>query len=359
MNDRLRFYEIDLLRFLAAFSVVVFHYLFRGYAADDMTILAFESCEFFAKYGFLGFHLFFIISGFVILLTAYGKSTTGFVVSRITRLFPAYWVAVTMTFLVIVIWGMPRYSANFMQYLLNLTMLQSFIGVEPIDGVYWTLAVELKFYFLVFLVLLFGQIRKIKLILYFWLFLTIVLTAFNIKYVGFFLFPKWSYYFIAGAIFFIIYKEGASLDKIIALLITYLLAILSIYKGSIQIQSEYGIELNLFVLCSLIFSFYCVFFLIATKRSKSLSYSYFYYLGILTYPLYLIHQNIGFILFNKLGPYGINKYAILLFVLTLMVVLSYAIHFSVEKRYSKKLSDMLCAVANVRYLKLAVNRIKK
>ena len=33
-----RFYEVDLLRFLAAFAVLLFHYTFRGHAADDLTV---------------------------------------------------------------------------------------------------------------------------------------------------------------------------------------------------------------------------------------------------------------------------------------------------------------------------------
>jgi peptidoglycan/LPS O-acetylase OafA/YrhL len=35
IEKKARFYEIDMLRFLAAMSVVLFHYTFRAFAADN------------------------------------------------------------------------------------------------------------------------------------------------------------------------------------------------------------------------------------------------------------------------------------------------------------------------------------
>jgi peptidoglycan/LPS O-acetylase OafA/YrhL len=55
-----RFYEIDLLRFLAALSVMLYHYTFRGFAADDMSPLEFPYLAHVFKYGSLGVDLFFI-----------------------------------------------------------------------------------------------------------------------------------------------------------------------------------------------------------------------------------------------------------------------------------------------------------
>src|SRR5436190_1602313 len=81
------------------------------------------------KYGYLGVELFFIVSGFVILLTALNRSAREFVVSRGTRLYPAFWTCVTITFLAILTIGGSRYSATWPQYLANLTMLQEFMKI--------------------------------------------------------------------------------------------------------------------------------------------------------------------------------------------------------------------------------------
>ncbi|EAQ8060912.1 acyltransferase, partial [Salmonella enterica] len=84
-----RINEIDLLRFVAAMAVVFFHYAFRGYAADGMSIMPYPSLAPVSKYGFLGVQLFFMISGFVILMSASHGSIQNFTISRMVRLYPA------------------------------------------------------------------------------------------------------------------------------------------------------------------------------------------------------------------------------------------------------------------------------
>ena len=89
--SKTRVNEIDLLRFFAALAVAFYHYAFRGYAANNLSIMPYPLLEPIAKYGFLGVELFFMISGFVILMTAASGSLKGFIVSRIVRLYPAVW----------------------------------------------------------------------------------------------------------------------------------------------------------------------------------------------------------------------------------------------------------------------------
>tara|TARA_R110002051_G_scaffold315416_2_gene393734 strand:- start:954 stop:1298 length:345 start_codon:yes stop_codon:yes gene_type:complete len=64
--------------------------------------------------------------------------------------------------------------------------------------------------------------------------------------------------------------------------------------------------------------------LVILRRLKWLNKSYFLYLGMMTYPLYLLHQRIGYIIFNNLmGHY--NKYLILAGTITLMLTASFII----------------------------------
>jgi len=165
-----RINEVDLLRFLAALSVVFFHYCFRGYAADEMTTMPLNQFASPSKYGYLGVDLFFIISGFVILMSATSGSAKRFIVSRMVRLYPAFWACCTVTFLFTLIIGGERYGATINQYIVNMSMLSDFVGVKAIDGAYWSLFVEMKFYFLVVLVLLLRQIDKAQFFYYYgWL----------------------------------------------------------------------------------------------------------------------------------------------------------------------------------------------
>src|SRR5690242_6045430 len=92
----------------------------------------------YAKYGYLGVNLFFMISVFVILMTAARRSLVPFVVSRLARLYPAFWFCCTLTFLTTLLIGGEQYSATVPQLLINLTMLSGFFHVAAIDGVYWS-----------------------------------------------------------------------------------------------------------------------------------------------------------------------------------------------------------------------------
>lgn len=174
----IRFYEIDLLRFVAAISVVIYHYTFIGATRSNYNPLVFPEFAPITKYGYLGVELFFIISGYVVLLSAQGKTVRQFFVSRVTRLYPAYWVACTLTFLVKIVWGagtnasLPMtddLGAGPMQYVYNMTMLQSFIGIRNMDGPYWSLAVEITFYFLISLLIGYYLLRYVDWFLLLWL----------------------------------------------------------------------------------------------------------------------------------------------------------------------------------------------
>lgn len=58
--------------------------------------------------------------------------------------------------------GGERLPATLPQYLVNMTMLNGCAGVRSIDSAYWSVFVELRFYVLVTMVLLLGQIQRIQ-----------------------------------------------------------------------------------------------------------------------------------------------------------------------------------------------------
>ncbi len=331
--DSYRYYEIDLLRFLAALSVILFHYTYRGWVSDDMSVLVFSELGGYFKYGYLGVNLFFMISGFVILLSAYNKGCVAFVISRVIRLYPGYWAAVTLTAICALIIGGERYTVDAYQYLLNLTMLHKIFDIKSIDGVYWSLIVELKFYLLIFLLILFKQIRNIMPWLAVWLVVSIFISHYgHVKYMGVILFPEWSGYFIAGATFFLIRKDGLKSVHIMVLICSCYLVI----RNALLNQQD-GID---YVVLLILISFFVIFSIITRGSSAILNKPLFAYLGVLTYPLYLIHQNIGFMIFNGLGGI-VNKYVLLVVVSLFMLLLAYLVNFYVEKRYSPRFKAVL------------------
>lgn len=327
-----RFYEIDLLRFLAAFAVVMFHFTYRGWVRDDMSDVAYPVIGPFFQVGYLGVDLFFIISGFVISLTAEGRTPQGFAISRMVRLYPAYWFSVTLTALAIVLLGDGRFSVTLSQWFANLSMVHSLAGVPHVDGVYWTLFVELKFYFLIFVVLLIGQIHRLREFLIGWLLASWALYFVgHVPVVSFFLFPEWSPYFIAGAVFYLVYRDGR-LGPLYGLMLAacYGLSLLNAAQLLDSADPAQVADNELLVVSILITLFFAVFVLIATNRLKNVQGRWLVYLGALTYPLYLLHQMIGFVLFNLIGD-RVEKYTLLLILVALMLALSWFVARGIEK----------------------------
>lgn len=120
-----RYLELDALRGIAALAVVLFHFtMYRPEAGYGFVL------------GVTGVDLFFIISGFVILLSLEKtRDWKEFLLDRFSRLYPAYWACVTLAALTALIsQGPARDLAG--RYLANLTMFQLYFGAADLDGSY-------------------------------------------------------------------------------------------------------------------------------------------------------------------------------------------------------------------------------
>lgn len=352
LNPRSRFPELDLMRFLAACAVMLFHYAFRG-PLDHIWPASFPILGEVSKYGYLGVNVFFILSGFVILLSAYEKDAFGFAVARMVRLYPAYWTCVTLTSLAIILAGTAHKGITFTQFWANLTMAHSFFGVRDISGVYWTLAVELKFYFLIFLILAIGQVHRIRYWLGAWLLASIGLSLRSPHGIlRFFLFPEWSSYFIAGAMFFLIHREGLSAYKLLVILGCYILSLAYALDLPPSAAAGVGFEVNHPLLILLLAVFYLTFLAIALRQRNNESSHCLHVIGLITYPLYLLHQELGYILL-RLAPTTLNRYLLLGAVMGGMIGLAWLIQRGPERWLAFRLKSLLAGKeTSVRWITL-------
>ncbi|MFY0732312.1 acyltransferase family protein [Pseudomonas sp. NFX15] len=328
MNKR-RLKELDLLRFLAAIAVVIFHYAFRGYAKGDMSVMPYPLLADVAKYGYLGVELFFMISGFVILMTASSNNLKVFIVSRAVRLYPAFWACCTLTFIVTLAIGAPRFTADLYQYIANMTLLGNFLNVAPIDGVYWSLFVEIKFYLLIAILLGFKKIEKIETCLVLWLLVAAVAEISAFEAMRSVLVTDYAAYFIAGATFYIVWAKGLSKTRILLLIGSLALACYTAIAWAALIESKYSTEFDPLIVCTTITLFFVMFGLIVSNNTVGIGTVNWTALGALTYPLYLLHQMIGFMAFNIAYP-AVNPHVLLWGTVALMIAASYFIHKKIE-----------------------------
>lgn len=341
MQNSGRFYELDFFRFLAAFSVLLFHYSFRGYAQGGYSPVSYPALAVVFKYGYLGVNLFFIISGFVILITAQSKDAFQFTVSRICRLYPAFWAGVTFTVAAALIFGNRRFIVGIDQYVENMSMISGYFGVRQVDGVYWTLLVEMKFYFLVFLLLLVRRIDQLENALWGWLGISGVAQFWHLpNHLVFFLIPNWSCYFIAGATFYLISQSGVRPRRILMLMLSFMLCLKGAYDQAVRFGADYQAHLSVPVIFGVILFFFVVFFLVALNKLKFFSNQRLMTIGALTYPLYLIHQYVGYMFFDYWYRY-VNAWLLLFLVTAFMLTCAFLIYWFIERPLSRYMKELL------------------
>jgi peptidoglycan/LPS O-acetylase OafA/YrhL len=151
---------LDLLRLCAALLVVFYHVYFfswvepRGDAGISDAVgrfVAFPAAVPFCSWGWIGVDLFFVISGFVITMSAHGKTMLNFAVGRFARLYPALLCFALLSFVIVLGTGMlpPGRAARAL-----LRTLVLFPQGPWIDGVIWTLTIEALFYAMILFTLL-------------------------------------------------------------------------------------------------------------------------------------------------------------------------------------------------------------
>lgn len=277
-----RNYTIDLLRFLAATMVVFFHlnepipYIDNGYRN-------------FVKFGWLGVPVFFVISGYCILLTANSsKNGFDFLIRRLFRIFPTYWFSLFVVGLVVLIHlvifkvndvtilpkTIPSILATLVLY------LDPISNVKGINWVYWSLACEVCFYLVITIGLLFFR----RYLSYFILFLLCLSIYFNNLQTGlwWYFLKDWPCFALGISIYYfhnIIDKK----DKFLALVIFIFSAVALFIQNPIETLSS----------CQYLIVSFSTFFIILLSTKYKMKSNFLSSLGNYSYALYLIHVPIG------------------------------------------------------------------
>lgn len=346
MQTKNRFFELDALRGIAALMVVFFHYSIHR----PESALGF-------KFGITGVELFFVISGFVITMSISRVSRgVDFVINRASRLYPAYWTAATMTFVLMVTKSLAsKHSladASFGQYIANLTMFQYYVGVKDLDGSYWSLIVEMIFYLCILALLQSRQLKNVN---------AVVMGAISLTVIGqaFFwnegvnailqAFPLLRYLplFLAGINFYSLYTERKNYLLHYGVVAFCFLAQLLLFQNCTRAQEylsvgEYGAAL------AVIFSLFALF---VNGRLGFLVSKLTLFLGRISYPLYLTHQ---FLALQIVLPVLLKHFHLSFWVaafgitLPLNLVVAYFITRFVDEPLSRRMKQKLQSISSPR-----------
>ncbi|MEZ8640527.1 acyltransferase family protein [Vibrio splendidus] len=291
---------VDYARLLAAFFVLLYHYTFNGFNNGKIEVFELWNNDIVdvTKYGYLGVHFFFMISGFVIGYSVINTTPRKFILSRMARLYPAYWIAIVFTSVISIFLANDAMSVSLSQVIVNLTMLQHFLGVAHIDGVYWTLSVEILFYGLIFVFIITGAKKNIDLFFIVWSLILLLSYLFgfdNKLFLG-----GYFNFFCAGGLFSILVKKF-SFRFLFFLLIQLWLCVRFSLREAETISEIKSIMLEPMVITSVIVLFFVFFILISIDKVAKISLPKSKYVGAITYPLYLIHAHVGYMFINFFG----------------------------------------------------------
>lgn len=299
---------LDGYRALGILCVGLYHYFHKwdsvypyGKAYADIAIF---------KYGYLGVNLFFITSGFVIALTL--TRTTGllqFFTKRFARLWPPMLLCSIITFLFFKIVEGHRHPDIF-SFIPSLTFIEpKFWGMMLrmdsltwMDGAYWSLWVEVRFYFLAGVIYYLAKHSFLRVWLIFSAFVyTLVLlgytegtllTALGPTILRTVFITRDIAWFTTGICFYYIFARKETVLSNIGILVSlfYLFATFSKH------DDESFILRVTFI--SIIFLLFYL-FVYTPKFVKIFGSRFLASIGVASYSLYLLHQDIGISLIMK------------------------------------------------------------
>lgn len=300
------------------------------------------------KQGFLGVHLFFMISGFVILMTLEKcKNFLEFITRRWLRLFPAMLVATLLIFLTApILPERPEVMPRLVDTLPGLLFIEpGWIHTNVLDGSFWSLFVEVKYYFIFgTMYFVFGREKAmIGLLILFciWLvpaavvqfssvppaFFTVLRDVTKSEGLSFNEFA----WFVSGSLAYV-YHTTQKPNYLLLAGVVGLIAAATLALTSSAVSRPAFIVLAFFIAA--------VYF---EWIQKLLGNKFLVFVGFISYPLYLIHQNMMIALIAKLArlcPFIPGGLLPVLPILLLMLI-AYFIAKILEPAIRKKLNEYI------------------
>jgi peptidoglycan/LPS O-acetylase OafA/YrhL len=361
---------LDVLRFFAAFCVLVYHLGFFGWASRWGTTpemlqgaARYEVLAPFAWFGWVGVQMFFVISGFVIANSAYGRAPVDFLKGRLLRLFPAAWICATISLLAWIVLGGVPLAALVGEY----ARAMSLWLVGPwIDGVYWSLAVEIVFYALVLCVLIgrrFLALSSLPWVLTFMsaVYIAIVYTpgaaaALEAQPVlgalmrhADILLAKYGCFFAAGIWLWLMSRNEMTPLRYAGLAVAVICGMAQIAQHATEAsQGDLTIEMAMPVWAPISAWLAALALIVAVARAphwfrvrSPKRQAVLKRIGLMTYPLFLTHNVVGAGVIREATSRGVDQWAALLLAVVIVIGLAYLICATAEVELRKHMRTFL------------------
>lgn len=296
-----RYVNVDGLRLLCALAVLLFHYLYRGSLeglyAPLLTSAAFSDVF---KYGHIGVHIFFCISGFVIAYSASGRGAWAFATARFARIYPTFILCLTVLFAARWMWGGTAFPAHIGQYLANFLIMPQLVGQEFMSGVYWSIVTEMIFYGWVFVLLALGVFNRFRgVVIAAWLLVAVVnelvLGQGALRQV---MITEFAPFFIFGMVLQRMQEEQrVSLFSGMALATAVALGMAVLLRETAEIRATYGIAMSDTVSMAILLVGLLLLVWAVEARRAALPVPVLAWAGGISYPLYLLHEGLGQVAF--------------------------------------------------------------
>jgi len=338
MSNRL--HGLDALRGLAALAVVLYHYT-TGFPKETGSPFA---LPFGVPDGHYGVDLFFIVSGYVIFMTLERTARPyEFVGSRVARLWPAYLACMLLTLAVLKTAAPPWYPRHGLGSIVrNLTMMPLVVNAGPIDRSYWSLAYEIMFYGCAAAAFFLAGARWTELLCALWLGLSLLWRVagtasvpWKLQIVGALPFAP---LFVIGIM---IYRIRTRRPMVAAGLVLVAALAMTAFGPMWSTRPIRGpVYTGLIAVFTLLAAW-------ATRERSPLGRLLpLVWLGEISYPLYLIHQEIGYVALGKLTALGWSPSFALTATLAGSILLAFAISKLIEKPGQKVVRALFARFGN-------------
>ncbi|QGP80339.1 acyltransferase family protein [Sphingobium sp. CAP-1] len=283
---------MDALRGIGALCVLIFHYSTRFHELFPQA----AHVPFSFPGGNYRVLLFFTISGFAIFFTLDRiGSVADFVVNRFARLYPAYLVAMLLTLGIEYLAQATQLLVGPVAILANFTMLQGFAFLPEVDGAYWTLTVEIAFYFCMIAIWKFAGVKRLEPVLAGWLLVRWLYWVWPDmpERIIMLLVLRYTPFFVIGMLAYRVWRGQRSLKQQAPYAALALLSIGTMETWDVTIVG-----------CVLLAAFVAL----IHGHLRFLALRPLVWLGGISYSFYLIHQHVGFVVMLECAKAGYSPW---------------------------------------------------